>query len=114
MADRVKVGNAEVAMVWDAEFRYAPAMFIPSMPPEKWAPYLNGLTVDDIQESRVMTFLIRSGGKNILVDAGVGAHGLWRFGDGHLPGERGIADERQDCKDDSSKPFHREQSRIGW
>ena len=63
MADRVKVGNTEIAMVWDAEFRYAPAMFIPSMPPEKWAPFLNGLTVDDIQESRVMTFLIRSGGK---------------------------------------------------
>jgi glyoxylase-like metal-dependent hydrolase (beta-lactamase superfamily II) len=85
MADRVKVGNTEIAMVWDAEFRYAPSQFIPSMPPEKWAPFLNGLTVDDIQESRVMTFLIRSQGQNILVDAGVGAHGLWRFGEGHLP-----------------------------
>ena len=75
MADRVKVGSAEVAMVWDSEFRYTPSQFLASMPAEKWAPYLNGVSPDEIQESRVMTFLIRSQGKIILVDAGVGAHG---------------------------------------
>jgi hypothetical protein len=52
MADRVKVGNAEVAMVWDAEFRYAPSQFLASMPAEKWAPYLNGVSPDELQESR--------------------------------------------------------------
>jgi glyoxylase-like metal-dependent hydrolase (beta-lactamase superfamily II) len=84
MADKVTVGNAEVAMVWDAEFRFTPTQFIPSMPPEKWAPFLIGVSPDEVQESRVMTFLVRNQGKNILVDAGVGAHGLWRFGEGHL------------------------------
>ena len=113
MADRVKVGNTEIAMVWDAEFRYAPAMFIPSMPPEKWAPFLNGLTVDDIQESRVMTFLIRSGGKNILVDAGVGAHGLWRFGEGHLPESLKALDVTPE-EIDYVVPTHLHLDHVGW
>jgi glyoxylase-like metal-dependent hydrolase (beta-lactamase superfamily II) len=113
MADRVKVGSTEIAMVWDAEFRYAPAMFIPSMPPDKWAPFLNGATVDDIQESRVMTFLIRSGGRNILVDAGVGAHGLWRFGDGHLPESLKALDVTVE-EIDYVVPTHLHLDHIGW
>ena len=113
MADRVKVGNTEIAMVWDAEFRYAPSQFIPSMPPEKWAPFLNGLTVDDIQESRVMTFLIRSGGKNILVDAGVGAHGLWRFGEGHLPESLKALNVTPE-EIDYVVPTHLHLDHVGW
>jgi glyoxylase-like metal-dependent hydrolase (beta-lactamase superfamily II) len=84
MTDRVKVGNAEIAMVWETEYRYAPSQFMPSMPRETWQALLGGSDPDEIIESRVMTYLIRSQGKNVLVDAGVGQHGIWRFGDGHL------------------------------
>lgn len=113
MADRVKVGNTEIAMVWDAEFRYAPSQFIPSMPPEKWAPFLNGLSPDDIQESRVMTFLVRSEGKNILVDAGVGAHGLWRFGEGHLLDSLKELDVTPE-EIDFVVPTHLHLDHVGW
>ena len=113
MADRVKVGNAEVAMVWDSEFRYTPSQFLASMPAEKWAPYLNGVSPDEIQESRVMTFLIRSQGKNILVDAGVGAHGLWRFGEGHLLDSLKELDVSPD-EIDFVVPTHLHLDHVGW
>jgi glyoxylase-like metal-dependent hydrolase (beta-lactamase superfamily II) len=113
MADRVKVGNAEVAMVWDAEFRYTPSQFLASMPAEKWAPYLNGVSPDEIQESRVMTFLIRSQGKNILVDAGVGAHGLWRFGEGHLLDSLKALDVAPEDID-FVVPTHLHLDHVGW
>lgn len=113
MADRVKVGNAEIAMVWDAEFRYAPSQFIPSMPAEKWAPFLGGVSPDEIQESRVMTFLVRNQGKNILVDAGVGAHGLWRFGEGHLLDSLKELDVSPE-EIDFVVPTHLHLDHVGW
>ena len=111
MADTVRVGNTEIAMVWDAKFEYAPSQFLASMPREKWAQF--GVDPDEVQEARVMTFLIRSQGKNILVDAGVGAHGLWRFGEGHLPEslrELGVAPEDIDVV----LPTHLHIDHVGW
>ncbi len=83
MAERIVIGNAEICVATDAEFRYAPINFIPKGG-EQWRKYLGGADPSEIIESRVMTFVIRSQGKTILVDTGVGAHGLWRWGDGHL------------------------------
>ncbi len=113
MADKVRVGNTEIAMVWDAEFEYAPSQFLASMPAEKWGPYLDGVSPDEIQESRVMTFLIRSQGKNILVDAGVGAHGLWRFGEGHLPESLKELDVTPE-EIDFVVPTHLHIDHVGW
>ncbi len=113
MADRVKVGNAEIAMVWDAEFEYAPSQFIPSMPAAKWAPFLGGVSPDEIQKSRVMTFLVRSQGKNILVDAGVGGHGLWRWGEGHLLDSlKGLDVSPEEI--DYVVPTHLHLDHVGW
>jgi glyoxylase-like metal-dependent hydrolase (beta-lactamase superfamily II) len=83
LAQRIRIGNAEIAVATDAEFRYAPINFIPKGG-ERWRQYLDGDDPAEIIESRVMTFVIRSQGKTILVDTGVGQHGLWRWGDGHL------------------------------
>ena len=113
MADKVRVGNTEIAMVWDAEFEYAPSQFLASMPAEKWGAYLGGVSPDEIQESRVMTFLIRSQGKNILVDAGVGAHGLWRFGEGHLPESLKALDVTPE-EIDFVVPTHLHIDHVGW
>ncbi len=113
MADRVKVGSAEIAMVWDANFKYTPSQFVPSMPREKWLSLLDGADPDEVQESRVMTFVIRSQGKNILVDAGVGAHGLWPWGEGHLPDslkELDISPEEIDFV----LPTHLHLDHVGW
>jgi len=111
MADRVKVGNAEIAMVWDAKFEYTPSQFLASMPAEKWAAF--GVNPDEVQESRVMTFLIRSQGKNILVDAGVGAHGLWRFGEGHLLESLKELDVTP-AEIDFVVPTHLHLDHVGW
>jgi len=83
MAERIRVGNAEIAVATDASFAYAPINFIPKGG-DAWRQYLGGNDPSEIIESRVMTFVIRSQGKTILVDTGVGAHGFWRWGDGHL------------------------------
>ena len=113
MADRVKVGNAEIAMVWDAEYRYAPSQFMPSMPREKWQTLLGGSDPDEIIESRVMSYLIRSQGKNILVDAGVGLHGFWRFGDGHLLDSLKELDVTPEDIDFVA-PTHLHGDHVGW
>ena len=113
MAERLKVGNAEVAVATDADFRYVPTSFIPRATPEQWRPYLNGADPDAELESRVTCYVIRSQGKNILVDAGVGQHGLWRFGDGHLLDslkELDLAPEDIDFV----MPTHLHLDHVGW
>jgi glyoxylase-like metal-dependent hydrolase (beta-lactamase superfamily II) len=113
MAERVRVGNVEIAVATDAEFRYAPAQFIPGVSGEQWRPYLNGADPDDLYESRVTTYVVRSQGKNILVDSGVGVHGLWRFGDGHLLDslkELDLAPEDIDFV----LPTHMHLDHVGW
>jgi glyoxylase-like metal-dependent hydrolase (beta-lactamase superfamily II) len=113
MAERVRVGSVEIAVATDAEFRYAPAQFIPGVSGEQWLPYLNGANPEDLFESRVTTYLVRSQGKNILVDSGVGVHGLWRFGDGHLLDslkELDLAPEDIDFV----LPTHMHLDHVGW
>jgi glyoxylase-like metal-dependent hydrolase (beta-lactamase superfamily II) len=113
MAERVRVGSVEIAVATDAEFRYAPAQFIPGVSGEQWRPYLNGADPEDLYESRVTTFVVRSQGKNILVDSGVGVHGLWRFGDGHLLDsltELDLAPEDIDFV----LPTHMHLDHVGW
>jgi glyoxylase-like metal-dependent hydrolase (beta-lactamase superfamily II) len=83
------------------------------MPKEKWQAILGGGDPDEIVESRVMTFLIRSQGKNILVDAGVGAHGIWRFGDGHLPDSLKALDVSPE-QIDFVVPTHLHVDHVGW
>jgi glyoxylase-like metal-dependent hydrolase (beta-lactamase superfamily II) len=113
MAERVRVGNVEIAVATDAEFRYAPALFIPGVSGEQWQPYLNGANPEDLYESRVTAYVVRSQGKNILVDSGVGMHGLWRFGDGHLLDslkELDLAPEDIDFV----LPTHMHLDHVGW
>jgi glyoxylase-like metal-dependent hydrolase (beta-lactamase superfamily II) len=113
MAERVRVGSVEIAVATDAEFRYAPAQFIPGVSGEQWRPYLNGADPEDLYESRVTTYVVRSQGKTILVDSGVGAHGFWRFGDGHLLDslkELDLAPEDIDFV----LPTHMHLDHVGW
>jgi glyoxylase-like metal-dependent hydrolase (beta-lactamase superfamily II) len=113
MADTIRVGNAEIAMALDAEFRYAPTQFMPGVPGERWQPYLGGADPNEVLESRVMTFVVRSQGKTILVDSGVGQHGLWRFGDGHLLDSLKALDlSPEDI--DFVVPTHLHLDHVGW
>ncbi len=59
------------------------------------------------------TYVIRSQGKTILVDTGVGAHGLWRFGDGHLLDSLKELDlSPEDI--DYVMPTHLHLDHVGW
>jgi glyoxylase-like metal-dependent hydrolase (beta-lactamase superfamily II) len=84
MPDKVRIGSTEIAAVKDAEWILNPAQFVPGVPMEEWKKYESGFNEEGHLHSRVMTYVVRSQGKTILVDAGVGEWGIWRFGDGHL------------------------------
>jgi glyoxylase-like metal-dependent hydrolase (beta-lactamase superfamily II) len=113
MAERLRVGNAEIAVASDADFRFAPSVFLPDVPREVWAPYLGDKEWDQVQESRVLTFVIRSRGKTILVDTGVGEWGLWRFGDGHLLDSLAALDVTPESVD-IVLPTHLHADHVGW
>lgn len=113
MAEKLRVGNAEIAVANDAEFRFAPSAFLPSVPREAWAPYLGGADPAVITESRVLTFVVRSRGKTILVDTGVGQWGLWRFGDGHLLDALAALDVTPESVD-FVLPTHLHADHVGW
>ena len=72
MAEKIRVGNVEIAVARDADFAFVPTLFMPKVPADAWKPYLGGADPTSLAESRVLTFVVRSQGKTILVDAGVG------------------------------------------
>jgi len=111
MAQRIRVGNVEIAVAFDADWRFVPTEFIAGTTPEDWKPYVADPVAE--QEARVLTFVVRSQGKNILVDSGVGDWGLWRFGAGHLLDSLralGLAPEDIDVV----LPTHMHTDHIGW
>src|SRR5664279_1422260 len=113
MPEKIRIGNVEIAAARDADFRFAPSQFLPSAPRDAWAPYLDGASPDDVQESRVFTFAVWSQGKVILVDTGVGEWGLWRFGNGHLLDSLKDLDlEPNDI--DFVLPTHLHGDHVGW
>src|SRR5207245_261380 len=74
---------------------------------------IEGHDPSQVIKSRVLTFVVRSQGKTILLDAGVGGWGFWRFGDGHLPDslkELGVSPEEIDYV----VPSHLHLDHIGW
>jgi glyoxylase-like metal-dependent hydrolase (beta-lactamase superfamily II) len=74
---------------------------------------MEGRDPTQVIRSRVLTFVVRSQGKTILLDAGVGGWGLWRFGDGHLLeslAELGVSPHEVDYV----IPSHLHLDHIGW
>ncbi|MFN8557965.1 MAG: MBL fold metallo-hydrolase [Dehalococcoidia bacterium] len=118
MADRLRVGSVEIAAAKDADYQMAPGAFLRDaaaqpIPSDAFAPYLGGVDPAELQPSRVLTFVIRSRGKTILVDTGVGAWGIWRFGDGHLPEALAALDITPESVD-IVLPTHLHLDHVGW
>jgi len=118
MPERIRVGSAEIVAANDAEYRMAPGTFLrdPSgnqIAAEAFGPYLGGADPAAPVESRVTTFVIRSRGKTILVDAGVGEWGIWRFGDGHLLESLAELDITPEMVD-FVLPTHLHLDHVGW
>jgi glyoxylase-like metal-dependent hydrolase (beta-lactamase superfamily II) len=110
-ANRLRVGSVEIAVARDSDWRFLPKEFIPQVAAEAWKPYVDD--PDVIQESRVLTFVVRSQGKTILVDTGVGEWGLWRFGQGYLLDSLASIDVTPEMID-FVLPTHLHADHTGW
>jgi glyoxylase-like metal-dependent hydrolase (beta-lactamase superfamily II) len=113
MAQKIRIGNVEIAAIQDVPGGFTLSTIFPQVPREAWRPYIGEASPDEEQPSRVMTFLVRSRGKNILVDTGMGAWGFYRFGDGVLPEglkELGVSPEQIDVV----LPTHLHGDHVGW
>jgi glyoxylase-like metal-dependent hydrolase (beta-lactamase superfamily II) len=118
MPERIQVGSAEIAVARDADYRVAPAAFLrdadgKQIPDNLFAPYLGGADPADLAESRVVTYVIRSRGRTILVDTGVGPWGIWRFGQGRLLDSLGELDVTPEMVD-YVLPTHLHLDHVGW
>jgi glyoxylase-like metal-dependent hydrolase (beta-lactamase superfamily II) len=118
MADQIRVGNVDVAVARDSYWEGAPASHLRDLankeiPLADFSGPMEGADPTQVIKSRVLTFVLRAAGKTILLDAGVGGWGLWRFGDGYLPeslAALGVAPEEVDYV----VPSHLHLDHIGW
>ena len=73
MADMIRVGNAEIVAVMDmVPPPRDPTAFIPDVPREAWEPYADEVLEDGMLQLYYGCFFIRSEGKTVLVDTGMG------------------------------------------
>ena len=69
---RVDVGNVQITSLTDGHLAFTPDNFFPSVPSEAWEPYKDYLTSDGKVVLNVGSYLLRSEGKTVLVDTGLG------------------------------------------
>jgi glyoxylase-like metal-dependent hydrolase (beta-lactamase superfamily II) len=73
MADRIRIGNAEIFAVMDmVPPPRQPTAFIPDVPADAWEPYADEVLEDGMLQLYYGCFFIRSRGKTVLVDTGMG------------------------------------------
>src|SRR5579884_1314213 len=89
MREAIRIGSVDIAVARDSYWAAAPAVHLrdrerQEIPHQAFEPFLGRRDPNLQIASRVLCFVVKSQGKTILLDAGVGAWGLWRFGDGHL------------------------------
>ncbi len=80
--DQITLGNVTITRVWEyfGSVDMTPDTFFPESPKKVWDDNASWLTPDfldsetNIVNSAIQTWLLRSGGKTILVDTGVGNH----------------------------------------
>ncbi len=73
MADnRVTVGNVEILSLSDGALQFDLCNFFPSIPEEQFQPYQDYLTPERQVRFNLASFLVRSDGRTILVDTGMG------------------------------------------
>jgi glyoxylase-like metal-dependent hydrolase (beta-lactamase superfamily II) len=118
MREVIRIGAVDVAVARDSYWGAAPGTHLRDrarneIPLEKFEPFLGRRDPTVQIASRVLSFVLKSQGKTILLDAGVGAWGLWRFGDGHLLDALAGLDVRPE-EIDVVIPSHLHLDHIGW
>ena len=113
MPEKVRVGSVEIAAVQDANWMFSPGTFLPNVPKDEWKLWEPNLNEEGHMHSRVMTYVVRSQGKTILVDTGVGEWDTWRFGNGRLPDALKEIDVTPEMVD-FVVPTHMHVDHMGW
>ena len=72
-ASKITIGNVEIASLTDGILEFDICNFFPDIPASDWEPFHDHLTPDHKVSFNLACFLIRSEGKTIAVDTGLGA-----------------------------------------
>ena len=72
-ASKITVGNVEIASLTDGLLEFDICNFFPDIPVSEWEPFHDHLTPDRKVSFNLACFLVRSEGKNIAIDTGLGA-----------------------------------------
>ena len=70
--NRITVGDVEITSLSDGSLAFDLCNFFPDIPEENWQPYQSLLTPERQVRFNLACFLVRSEGKTILVDTGLG------------------------------------------
>lgn len=70
--NQIRVGNVEIVSLSDGILEFDLCNFFPTIPNDNWQPYESHLTADHHVQFNLGSFLIRSDGRTILVDTGMG------------------------------------------
>jgi glyoxylase-like metal-dependent hydrolase (beta-lactamase superfamily II) len=82
----LRIGNVELLSLIDVTAKAPCSALFPSIAKEAWDPYCQFLTDDCANmELTIPTFILRSGGRNVLIDSGVGAKDRQLLPNGRLP-----------------------------
>ncbi len=85
MGSTLTVGNVEIMALVDATASAPCSLMFPTLSDEQWAPYEAQLDAHRNIPLTIPSFVLRSGGKTIVVDTGVGAKNRPIFPNGRLP-----------------------------
>lgn len=71
-SNKLTIGNVEITSVTDGLLAFDLCNFFPEIPEENWEPYGDHLNQDRQVEFNLACFVVRSEGKTIAVDTGMG------------------------------------------
>ena len=108
------IGNVEISSFSDGVIEFDLCNFYPSIPADNWKPYEYALTPDHGVSFNMASFLVRSDGRTILVDTGLGPEpALGREGPGRLLDELKGHGIRLD-EVDMVVMTHLHRDHVGW
>jgi glyoxylase-like metal-dependent hydrolase (beta-lactamase superfamily II) len=70
--NKITVGNVEIVSLSDGILEFDLCNFFPTIPNDNWQPYESHLTAEHHVQFNLGSFLLRSDGRTILVDTGMG------------------------------------------
>lgn len=70
--NRIRIGNVDILSLSDGLLEFDLCNFFPTIPQDQWQPYEAHLTEEHHVRFNLGSYLIRSEGKTILVDTGLG------------------------------------------